>query len=106
MFGFCFPRYLSKTVQTNSIGVVNFLEAYKRICPDLAKFYQASKSEMFGLSVDKDNFQRETTIMNPVSPYGCSKVFAYNMVIVSQKSLWFIALMDLLFNHESPSKRQ
>ena len=67
------------TVQTNSIGVVNILEAYKRICPD-AKFYQASSSEMFGLTVDKDKFQRESTIMNPVSPYGCSEVFAYNMV--------------------------
>jgi GDPmannose 4,6-dehydratase len=30
---------------------------------------------MFGLSVDDDGFQRETTPMNPVSPYGCSKGF-------------------------------
>ena len=67
------------TVQTNSVGVINMLEAYKRIVPD-ARFYQASSSEMFGLSVEEDNFQRESTIMNPVSPYGCSKVFGYNVV--------------------------
>ena len=67
------------TVQTNAIGVLNILEAYRRACPK-AKFYQASSSEMFGLSVEKDNFQRETTVMNPVSPYGCSKVFGYNIV--------------------------
>jgi GDPmannose 4,6-dehydratase len=67
------------TIQSNAIGVINLLEAYKRIVPN-AKFYQASSSEMFGLSVDEDNFQRESTLMNPVSPYGCSKVFGYNIV--------------------------
>jgi GDPmannose 4,6-dehydratase len=63
------------TVQTNAIGV-NILEAYRRSCPT-AKFYQASSSEMFGNSVDEDGFQRESTAMSPVSPYGCSKVFGY-----------------------------
>ena len=62
------------TAQTNAIGVLNVLEAHRRCCPD-AKFYQASSSEMFGLTVDEDNYQRESTAMNPVSPYGCSKVF-------------------------------
>ena len=42
------------TVQTNALGVLNVLEAYRRACPN-AKFYQASSSEMFGLSVDEDN---------------------------------------------------
>ena len=31
------------TVQTNAVGVINILEAYRRICPK-AKFYQASSS--------------------------------------------------------------
>jgi GDPmannose 4,6-dehydratase len=54
------------TVQTNAIGVLNILEAYRRSCPT-AKFYQASSSEMFGNSVDEDGFQRESTAMSPVS---------------------------------------
>ena len=91
------------TVQTNSIGVVNILEAYKRICPK-AKFYQASSSEMFGLSVEDDKFQRETTIMNPVSPYGCSKVFSYNMVRHYRRAYGLHAVNGILFNHESPRR--
>ena len=64
------------TVKTNSLGVVNILEAFRKYAPN-AKFYQASSSEMFGVSVDKDKFQRETTTLAPNSPYGCSKVFSY-----------------------------
>ena len=91
------------TVQTNSVGVVNMLEAYKRIVPK-AKFYQASSSEMFGLTVDEDKFQRETTIMNPVSPYGCSKVFSYNMVRHYRRAYGLHAVNGILFNHESPRR--
>ena len=62
----------SFTIQTNALGVLNMLELYRTTCPR-AKFYQASSSEMFGNSVDEDGFQRLTTPMNPVSPYGCSR---------------------------------
>ena len=91
------------TVQTNSVGVINMLEAYKRIVPD-ARFYQASSSEMFGLSVEEDNFQRESTIMNPVSPYGCSKVFGYNVVRHYRRAYNIHASNGILFNHESPRR--
>ena len=91
------------TVQTNSVGVVNMLEAYKRICPN-SKFYQASSSEMFGLTVEADGFQRETTIMNPVSPYGCSKVFSYNMIRHYRRAYGLHACNGILFNHESPRR--
>jgi len=91
------------TVQTNALGVLNILEAYRRSCPK-AKFYQASSSEMFGLSVEDDNFQRETTIMNPVSPYGCSKVFGYNIVRNYRRAYGLHATNGILFNHESPRR--
>jgi len=91
------------TVQTNSVGVVNVLEAYRRLCPD-AKFYQASSSEMFGLTIEDDDFQRETTIMNPVSPYGCAKVFSYNIVRHYRRAYGLHACNGILFNHESPRR--
>jgi GDPmannose 4,6-dehydratase len=91
------------TVQTNSLGVLNILEAYRRACPT-AKFYQASSSEMFGNSIDEDGFQRETTRMTPVSPYGCSKVFAYNIVRNYRNAYNLHACNGILFNHESPRR--
>jgi len=97
---FDIPQY---TVQTNALGVLNVLESYRRICPE-AKFYQASSSEMFGLSVDEDNCQRETTLMNPVSPYGCAKVFGYNIVRNYRRAYKLHATNGILFNHESPRR--
>lgn len=91
------------TVQTNAIGTINLLEAYKRLCPS-ASFYQASSSEMFGLSVENDNFQRETTVMNPTSPYGCAKVFSYNIVRHYRRAYNLQACNGILFNHESPRR--
>jgi len=91
------------TVQTNSVGVVNILEAVRNNCPK-AKFYQASSSEMFGSSVDEDGYQRETTKMTPVSPYGCAKVFGYNIVRNYRNAYKLHASNGILFNHESPRR--
>ena len=91
------------TAQVNALGVINMLEAYRTVVPE-AKFYQASSSEMFGSSVDSDQYQRETTPMRPVSPYGCTKVFAYNMVHHYRKAYKLHASNGILFNHESPRR--
>lgn len=93
----------SFTIHTNSLGVLNVLEAYKNICPD-SKFYQASSSEMFGNSVDSDGCQRLTTPMNPVSPYGCSKVMGFNLTRHYRSAYGLHACNGILFNHESPRR--
>jgi len=91
------------TTQTNAIGTLNLLESMRLVVPK-AKFYQASSSEMFGNNVDKDGFQRETTPMNPVSPYGCSKLFGFNIVKNYRNSYGLFAANGILFNHESPRR--
>jgi len=91
------------TVQTNALGVLNILEAYKNNCPS-AHFYQASSSEMFGRSVDEDGYQRETTRMSPTSPYGCAKVFGFNLVQHYRFAYNLFAVNGILFNHESPRR--
>jgi GDPmannose 4,6-dehydratase len=92
------------TVQTNAVGTLNILEAYRRVCPR-AKFYQASSSEMFGNSIEqKDGSQNENTPMHPVSPYGCAKLFAYHITRHYRNAYGLFACNGILFNHESPRR--
>lgn len=91
------PIYTSQVV---AIGTLNLLQAIRIICPD-AKLYQASSSEMFGNSIDKDGFQRESTPLRPVSPYGCAKVFAHNICKNYRESYGLFISNGILFNHES-----
>ena len=94
------PIYTSQVV---GIGVLNLLEAVRLTCPE-AKIYQASSSEMFGNSRDEDGFQRETTSMQPASPYGCAKVFAYNLMKNYRAGYDMFTSNGILFNHESPRR--
>jgi len=91
------------TIQTNAIGVLNTLEAYKNIVPN-AKFYQASSSEMFGNSVEENGSQNENTQMKPVSPYGCAKLLGFNLVRHYRNAYGLHACNGILFNHESPRR--
>lgn len=91
------------TIKTNSLGVLNMLEAYRQFAPG-AKFYQASSSEMFGNSIDDDGVQRLTTPMTPVSPYGCSKVMGFNLTRHYRHAYKLHACNGILFNHESPRR--
>jgi len=91
------------TAQVTGIGTLNVLEAVRLIKPD-AKIYQASSSEMFGNSIDSDGFQRETTAMYPVSPYGCAKVYSYNICRNYRNSYNMFISNGILFNHESPRR--
>jgi GDPmannose 4,6-dehydratase len=59
---------------------------------------------MFGNSIDFDGYQRETPPMNPVSPYGCAKVFAYNISRNYRHSYNLFISNGILFNHESPRR--
>jgi len=91
------------TANVTGLGTLNLLEAVRMVSPD-SKIYQASSSEMFGNNIDKDGYQRETTPMNPVSPYGCAKVFSYNICRNYKNSYGMFISNGILFNHESPRR--
>jgi GDPmannose 4,6-dehydratase len=91
------------TAHATGLSTLNLLEAVRMIKPD-SRVYQASSSEMFGNSIDKDGYQRETTQMNPVSPYGCAKVFSYNISRNYRNSYNMYVSNGILFNHESPRR--
>jgi len=91
------------TANVTGIGTLNMLESVRLVSPH-SKIYQASSSEMFGNSIDDDGYQRELTPMNPVSPYGCAKVFSYNICRNYRNSYGMKIWNGILFNHESPRR--
>jgi GDPmannose 4,6-dehydratase len=94
------PQY---TFAVNALGVLNLLIAAKELNPGV-KIYQASSSEMFGLGIDADGSQRETTSMIPTSPYGCAKLAAYSLVRHYRRAYRMFYANGILFNHESPRR--
>ena len=91
------------TADATGTSVLNMLEAIKCVNPYI-KMYQASSSEMFGNNIDDDGYQRESTPMNPVSPYGCAKTYGYNITRNYRNSYDMFVSNGILFNHESPRR--
>jgi GDPmannose 4,6-dehydratase len=87
------------TGQITGIGVANMLEAVRMAAP-AARFYQASSSEIFGLT-DREQ-QDETTPPHPRSPYAAAKLYGHWMTICYRESFGLHASSGILFNHESP----
>jgi len=97
---FDLPKY---TLDVNSGGTLAVLEAVRRFSPH-SKVYHAGTSEMFGNSCDSDGFQRETTPMVPVSPYGCAKLYAHTLCRNYRQAYNMFVCSGILFNHESPRR--
>ena len=94
---FDIPEY---TGNTTALGTVRLLEAVRR-SGNNSKFYQASSSEMFGISPFP---QSEHTPFCPRSPYACAKVYAFWMVKNYRDGYKIFASNGILFNHESPRR--
>ena len=87
------------TGEITGMGVANVLQALRRSAPD-ARFFQASTSEMFGLTnVEQQN---ESTPPHPRSPYAAAKLYGHWMTICYRESFGLHASAGMLFNHESP----
>ncbi len=89
-----------QTAEVTGLGALRVLEAIRAAAPQ-AKFYQASSSEMFGLSAPPQN---EDTRFHPRSPYGCAKTYAHHVTVNYREAYGIFAASGILFNHESPRR--
>lgn len=87
------------TSNVTAIGPLKILEVI-RFFSKSTKFYQASSSEMYGLSNDK--IQDEKTKFEPRSPYAISKLYAHHITKNYREAYSIFACSGILFNHESP----
>jgi GDPmannose 4,6-dehydratase len=87
------------TGMVTGIGVANVLEAVRLEAPQ-TRFYQASSSEMFGLS--QQEVQNEATPFYPRSPYAVAKLYGHWLTVNYRESFGLHATSGILFNHESP----
>ena len=88
------------TGSTTGLGTVRLLEAI-RMTGLPCRFYQASSSEMFGMTPPP---QAENTPFHPRSPYACAKVYAYWATRNYREAYGTFAVNGILFNHESPRR--
>ncbi len=94
---FDMPEY---TVNTAGLGALRLLEGI-RILGLKAKYYQASSSEMFGITPPPQN---ENSPFNPRSPYGIGKLMAHQLTVNYREGYNIFASSGVLFNHESPRR--
>src|SRR6195256_4964278 len=91
------PEY---TGDADGLGTTRLLEAI-RTAGLPARFYQASTSEMFGLTPPP---QSELTEFRPRSPYAAAKLYAHWMTVNYRDAQKLFACSGILFNHESPRR--
>ena len=92
------PEY---TANADALGTLRILEAIRLLgLSDLARFYQASTSELYGLVQEMP--QTEKTPFYPRSPYAVAKLYSYWITINYREAYGMFACNGILFNHESP----
>lgn len=89
------------TQDINANGLLRIMEAVRTIKLD-PKIYQACSSEMFGKVQEVP--QTERTPFYPRSPYGSSKVTAFNHARIWREAYGMKVYCGILFNHESPRR--
>jgi len=91
-----------ETMESIIIGTLNILEAI-RFSGQPIKFYNAGSSECFG---NANHAVDEETPFRPRSPYGVAKATAYWEVSNYREAYNLFACTGILFNHESPLRKE
>lgn len=90
-----------ETMESIITGTLNLLEAI-RFSGQPIKFYNAGSSECFG---NADQAVDEDTPFRPRSPYGVAKATAFWQVANYREAYSLYACTGILFNHESPLRK-
>ena len=88
------------TGQVDALGTLRILEAIRSAKLD-CRFYQASTSELYGITPPPQN---EESPLRPQSPYAAAKLYAYWAVRNYRDAYGIHATNGILFNHESPRR--
>ena len=93
------------TTDINALGTLRLLEGIRILgLTEKTKFYQASTSELFGKVQEIP--QKETTPFAPQSPYAIAKLYAYWITVNYREAYNMFAANGILFNHESPRRKE
>ncbi len=93
-------KYPGVTLEVNTHGTLNILDAARLVSPESRLFF-ASSSEVFGRGGVTGPCD-ESTLCRPSNPYGISKLAAQNFVSLYRESYGLFACSGILFNHEGP----
>jgi GDPmannose 4,6-dehydratase len=89
------------TCELTAMGTLRILEMLRDTGPG-CRFLHIGSSEIFG--TPDESPQNETTPMRPLTPYGCAKAFATQMVRIYRDFHGLFACNAIAYNHESPRR--
>lgn len=89
------------TCELTAMGTLRILEMVRKQGRP-AKFFHPSSSEVFGRP--EASPQDEQTPFRPVTPYGCAKAFATQLVSLYRQTYGLFACNGICYNHESPRR--
>lgn len=90
-----------ETAEIAALGALRVLESAKERASD-ARIFQASSAEIFGRA--RSSPQNEKTPLNPTSPYGVAKAFAFMSSQLLREHKGLLVSNGIFYNHESPRR--
>ena len=92
---------VDETIEASGVLPINVLRAVIDTKVK-TRFFQASSSEIYAPTSARALSEGEC--ISPMTPYGCSKALAHQMVIAYRDNYDLYALNGIFFSHESPRR--
>ncbi|MBC6975843.1 GDP-mannose 4,6-dehydratase [Bacillus sp. Xin] len=96
---------VSKTIEANTLGTINLLEAVKKLDKEIRVITIGSSEEYGKATLGIHDTISETTLLNPLSPYGTSKAAVSMLVKQYYKGFGLDVIHVRPFNHIGPGQK-